>query len=73
VKCHLAQQGVYNGGRRPFGFDVVDKRLVPNAAEQAALAEMRAMRQTGASLRTIGAAVGLPAVSVKRILDRVPA
>jgi putative DNA-invertase from lambdoid prophage Rac len=73
VKRHLAAQGVYNGGKRPFGFDVVDKRLVPNAAEQAALAEMRAMRQTGASLRRIGAAVGLPAPSVKRILDRVPA
>ena len=52
---------------------MVDKRLVPNAAEQAALAEMRTMREGGASLRTIGAAVGLPAVSVKRILDRVPA
>jgi putative DNA-invertase from lambdoid prophage Rac len=73
VKRHLAAQGVYNGGKRPFGFDVVEKRLVPNAAEQAALREMRAMRQAGASLRTIGAAVGLPAVSVKRILDRVPA
>ena len=33
VKRHLAAQGVYNGGKRPFGFDVVDKRLVPNAAE----------------------------------------
>jgi putative DNA-invertase from lambdoid prophage Rac len=37
VKRHLAAQGVYNGGKRPFGFDVVDKRLVPNAAEQALL------------------------------------
>jgi hypothetical protein len=26
VKRHLAQQSVYGGGRRPFGFDVVDKR-----------------------------------------------
>src|SRR5215204_2551573 len=34
VKRHLAAQGVYGGGKRPFGFDVVGegkaKRLVPN-------------------------------------------
>jgi putative DNA-invertase from lambdoid prophage Rac len=41
VKRHLTAQVVYGGGKRPFGFDVVDKRLVPNAAEQAALGEMR--------------------------------
>ena len=34
VKRHLAQQGIYGGGKRPFGFDVVDGKLVPNAAEQ---------------------------------------
>ena len=32
VKRHLASQGVYGGGKRPFGFDVVDKRLVANEA-----------------------------------------
>ena len=70
VKRHLAKQGVYGGGRRPFGFDVVEGRLVPNAVEQAALADMRDMRAAGTSLRKIGAAVGMPAMSVKRILDR---
>jgi putative DNA-invertase from lambdoid prophage Rac len=30
VKRHLARQGVYGGGKRPFGFDVVDGRLVQN-------------------------------------------
>src|SRR5207302_11104903 len=33
VKKHLASQGVYGGGKRPFGFDVVDGRLVPNPRE----------------------------------------
>src|SRR5215207_9397174 len=43
VKRHLAQQGIYNGGKQPFGYDVVNGRLVPNAAEQAALAKMNAV------------------------------
>jgi putative DNA-invertase from lambdoid prophage Rac len=45
VKRHLAAQGVYGGGKRPFGYDVIDGRLVPNASEQAALVRMRAMRE----------------------------
>ena len=71
VKRHLAAQGVYNGGRRPFGFDVVDGRLVPNEAEQAKLATMRELKANGASLRDIGRAVGIgTATTVKRILER---
>jgi len=72
VKRHLAAQGVYNGGKRPFGFDIVEGRLVPNAAEQAALARMRAMRAEGATFRAIAAAehIATP-MTVKRILDRV--
>src|SRR4051794_15520122 len=72
VKRHLAAQGVYNGGKRPFGFDVVEGRLVPNAAEQAALARMKAMRAEGATFRAIAAAEHIVTpMSVKRILDRV--
>jgi putative DNA-invertase from lambdoid prophage Rac len=55
VKRHLASQGVYGGGKRPFGYDVKNNRLVPNAPEQAALARMRAMREAGETYRTIGA------------------
>lgn len=49
---------IYNGGKRPFGFDIVgtgkDHRLVPNTAEQAALARAKALRADGASLRDVG-------------------
>ena len=71
VKRHLAAQGVYGGGKRPFGFDMVDGRLVPNEAEQASLAKMREMKASGASFRKIGEAVGIgAATTVKRILER---
>jgi putative DNA-invertase from lambdoid prophage Rac len=71
VKRHLASQGVYGGGKAPFGYDVVDGRLIDNPEQQFALAKMRSMRVAGATLRAIGEAVGLKAMSVKRILDRV--
>jgi putative DNA-invertase from lambdoid prophage Rac len=75
AKRHLASQGVFGGGKRPFGYDVVldgeVSRLVPNAAETALIERMRAMRDGGATLRTIGAATGLPHKSVARILGRV--
>lgn len=70
VKRHLASQGIYGGGKAPFGFDVVDGRLVDNAEQQFTLAKMQSMRKAGASLRAIGDATGLKAMSVKRILDR---
>jgi DNA invertase Pin-like site-specific DNA recombinase len=71
VKRHLAAQLVYGGGKRPFGYDVVEGRLVPNAAELATLASMRAMRADGATLREIGVKVGIKgAQTVKRLLER---
>ncbi|PBB77883.1 resolvase [Mesorhizobium sp. WSM3879] len=70
VKRHLASQGVYGGGRVPFGFDEIDGRLVENPEQQKALAEMRSMRAGGNSFRKIGDAFGLKAMSVKRMLDR---
>jgi putative DNA-invertase from lambdoid prophage Rac len=80
AKRHRAGQRLYNGGKRPFGFDVTDGRLVPNVNEQAALAQARIMRQQEASLREIarvwstdfGLAV-IDAKSIQRILDRVDA
>jgi putative DNA-invertase from lambdoid prophage Rac len=73
VKRHLASQGVYGGGKRPFGYDVKDNRLVPNASEQAALARMRAMREAGETYRTIGAEFGRDPKTVQRILERAKA
>jgi DNA invertase Pin-like site-specific DNA recombinase len=76
VKRHLASQGVYGGGKRPFGYDIVKgderepARLVPNPTEQRQLAKMRKMRAEGASYPAIGKAIGKAPMSVKRILDR---
>lgn len=75
AKRHLTAQGVFSGGKRPFGFDIVEdgqtKRLVANPEEQAVIARMQAMRGQGATLRDIGAAVGKGPKSVQRILERV--
>ncbi|WP_256754203.1 recombinase family protein [Mesorhizobium sp. Mes31] len=74
VKRSMASRGLYNGGKRPFGFDVVgeagDKRLVPNEVEQAVLSRMVAMRKDGASFNRIGAEVGMDMKTVSRILAR---
>ncbi len=72
VKRHLASQGVYGGGKPPYGYDVVDGRLVENEDQQRILSTMRGMRDNGDSYRMIGAAVGMQPMTVKRILDRVP-
>jgi putative DNA-invertase from lambdoid prophage Rac len=75
VKKHQAALGLYNGGKRPFGFDVVPdgdvSRLIPNEAEQEIIGKMKAMRQAGSTYRDIGAETGHQPMSVKRILDRV--
>lgn len=73
VKQHMARQGLYSGGKRQFGYDIVDGRVVPNEAEQAQIADMRAMRAGGASYREIGSRFGKQATSIKRILDRATA
>lgn len=70
VKRHLAEQGVYGGGKRPFGFDVIEGRLVPNEKERETLRNMRARRDAGETLASIGASFGMYATSVKRALDR---
>lgn len=71
VKRHLASQGIYGGGKRPFGFDEIDGRLVPNAAEQATIRRMMEMRAAGATYRAICAATGVAdPKTAKRILER---
>jgi putative DNA-invertase from lambdoid prophage Rac len=46
-------QGYFVGGRRAFGFDVVDGKKVPNPAEQKLIKKMCEMRSTGQSLLAI--------------------
>ena len=76
VKRHLASQGIYGGGKRPFGYDVVEGRLVPRANEQAAIARMKALRKKGKPYREISKVIAdnfqvdMPAMTIKRILDR---
>lgn len=70
VKQHLRGQGVYGGGKVPFGFEVIEGRLVPVPEQQEALKDMRARRDAGESFAAIGAAYGKTAMTVKRILDR---
>ncbi|WP_037436193.1 recombinase family protein [Sinorhizobium fredii] len=71
VKRHLASQGIYGGGKTPYGYDVIDGRLVENPVQQASIAEMKAARAKGDSFRKIAETQGLQAMTVKRILDRI--
>lgn len=75
TKAYLSSQGVFNGGKRPFGFDIVQEgdvqRMVPRADEQAVIETMKTMKASGSSLREVGAVTGHQATSVKRILERV--
>ncbi len=58
VKTDQRSQGRHLGGSRPFGYDIGEQGvLVPNAAEQAAIYEMKVLRAQGASLRTIASAI----------------
>jgi putative DNA-invertase from lambdoid prophage Rac len=77
AKRHRVTQRLYNGGKKPFGFDVVQGRLVPNPSEQGALGLGLKLRAAGKSYRHIAEAwvleLGLPrfdAKSIQRILDR---
>ncbi|WP_029581892.1 recombinase family protein [Bradyrhizobium sp. URHD0069] len=82
AKRYRVTQKLFNGGKRPFGFDVEigedeTKRLVPNSNEQAALARGRALREGGASYRDIAQAWAdeygiqkVDAKSIQRMLAR---
>ena len=77
AKRHRVTQRLYNGGKRPFGFEVQEGRLVPNAHEQAALARGKVLREDGKSYRDIAevwvSEFALPkfdAKSIQRMLAR---
>jgi len=53
VKQMRKAQGYYVGGRRGFGFNVVDGKRVPNKKEQKLIAEMRNKKANGESMLAI--------------------
>jgi DNA invertase Pin-like site-specific DNA recombinase len=57
---HKASQGEYTGGAAPYGYALAADgvALVEAAAEQAVIAEARALRATGASLRKVAEELG---------------
>lgn len=55
---HLRRQGRKVSGNIPFGFEEAEGgRLVPNEREQTVLSRIRSLRDAGASLRAIAAAL----------------
>jgi DNA invertase Pin-like site-specific DNA recombinase len=54
-KRRKAQAGGYVGGQPAYGTRATDKSLVPDQAEQAAIARILELHAAGASLRTIAA------------------
>ena len=58
VKQLKKAQGKFTGGRRAFGYDVVDGVKVPREDEQAVIRQMSAMRQAGAGYREIAEWMG---------------
>ena len=53
VKQLKKAQGKFTGGKRAFGFDVIDGIKVPRADEQRIIDEMKRLRVSGSSFRTI--------------------
>lgn len=53
VKQLQKEQGKFTGGRRAFGYDIVDGVKVPRADEQLVIQQMRSMKDAGAGYRQI--------------------
>jgi DNA invertase Pin-like site-specific DNA recombinase len=53
VKQMRKAQGYFVGGRRAFGYDVLDGVKVPNGTEQELIADMKVMKEAGSSLLAI--------------------
>ena len=71
VKADQKARGHFLGGSRPFGFQIKgegkEKRLVPDAAEQAAVARMVALKAEGKSLRAIAAEIAASGFNVSHV------
>jgi DNA invertase Pin-like site-specific DNA recombinase len=53
VKQRRKAEGFYIGGRRGFGFNIVDGIKVPNTEEQKLLKQMKRMKEKGKTLKEI--------------------
>jgi DNA invertase Pin-like site-specific DNA recombinase len=53
VKQRRKDEGFYIGGRRGFGFDVVEGIKVPNVEEQKLLNQMKQMKEKGKTVKEI--------------------
>ena len=53
VKQLKKAQGKFTGGKRAFGYDVIDGVKVPREDEQAVIRQMQTMREAGAGYRDI--------------------
>ena len=53
VKQRRKSEGLYIGGRRGFGFNVIEGVKVPNVEEQKLLIKMKKMKEKGKSLKEI--------------------
>lgn len=65
-KEHKKAAGGFAGGQVPYGFRSENGNLVPDETEQEALATMRELRASGASLRVIAAQLNEQAIPSKR-------
>jgi site-specific DNA recombinase len=54
---HMKSEGLYTGGKPPYGFDLANGELMENAGEQAVLELVRKYRAKGLSLRKIAQAL----------------
>jgi DNA invertase Pin-like site-specific DNA recombinase len=76
VKQLQKSQGKFTGGRRAYGFDIIDGMKVPRDDEQAVIQQMREMRTAGAGYRQIAEWMAanheraLSFMGVKRVLTQ---
>ena len=77
VKQLKKAQGKFTGGKRAFGYDVIDGVKVPREDEQAVIRQMQSMRDAGAGYREIADWMAatqerkMTFMGVKRTLSRV--
>ena len=77
VKQMKKAQGKFTGGRRAFGYDVIDGEKVPKEDEQMVIREMLRMREAGSTYRQIADWMGstqerkMTFMGVKRTLELV--